>query len=226
MSGTQLLQRVRHWFGRGNAEAATQHADPCPAATGDTGRALLLVASGTGATASRASPVARPALHSAERSAPTVLSLHDPTPSRTADPGDRRPADATMADIAGELHGHRETARAIAHSVERLPDLALSQVDLLRRGNQLLERDVHVSEGVLDELAALRGAFRGVEESSRRQLRCFTEIESNHREVLAEYQDLLIREHRRLYRMTLAAVLLAAAAFGGVLYVLATGIGR
>ena len=225
MSGTQLLQRVRHWFGGGQARAAAPHADARPEVAGDAARALVFAASG-GASTSRASPVPRPALRAAERSAPTVLSLHDPMPSRPADPGDRRPADAALASIAGELHGHRETARAIAHSVERLPDLAGSQVDLLRRGNQLLEREVHVSEGVLDELAALRGAFRGVEETSRRQLRCFTEIESTHREVLAEYQDLLVRQHRRLYRMTLAAVLLAAAALGGVMYVLATSVGR
>jgi len=226
MSGTQLLQRVRHWFGGGRAEEMRPHADPCPVPDGDTGRALLFAASGAGAAASRASPVPRSAPQAAPHAAPTVLSLHDPQPSRPAETSDRRPADAALANVAQELHGHRETSRAIAHSVERLPDLAASQVDLLRRNNQLHEREVHVAEGVLDELAALRGAFRSVEESSRRHLRCFTEIESNHREVLAEYQDLLLRQHRRLYRMTLAAVLLAAAALGGVLYVVATAVGR
>jgi hypothetical protein len=130
------------------------------------------------------------------------------------------PAAQPMGQIAGELQGHRETSRAIAHAVGRLPDLAGAQADLTRRGNQLIEREIRVTEGVLDELAALRGAFRTVDESARRNLQCLIEIESTHREVLAEYQDLLVKEHRRLYRLTILAVLLAAAALGGVAYML------
>ena len=130
------------------------------------------------------------------------------------------PGGESIGQMAEELRDHRQTHRSIAEAVGQLPEQATTQTDLLRKGNQLAERHARVTESVLDELTALRTAFRNVDESSRRNLRCLAQIEANHREVLREYQDLLVVQHRRLWRAAILATVLAAFSLAGVAYVL------
>ncbi len=134
------------------------------------------------------------------------------------------PGGESIGQMAEELRGHREVHRSIAEAVGRLPEQATTQTDLLRRSNQLAERHARVTESVLDELTALRTAFRNVDESSRRNLRCLAQIEANHREVLREYQDLLVVQHRRLWRAAILATVLAAFSLAGVAYVLSVAL--
>ena len=216
--------------------------------------ALLFAASGGSGAAALRGPLPKapprgqdgPAL----KLAPAPRAPEDPPPHERADADERRrssdrelvellrslperiarsvnrpmPGGEAIDQMAEELRGHRETHRAIAEAVGRLPDQAGSQTELLKKSNQLAERHTRVTESVLDELTALRMAFRNVDESSRRNLQCLAQIEANHREVLREYQDILLLAHRRLWRAAILAILLAAVSLAGVAYVLSVAL--
>jgi ferric-dicitrate binding protein FerR (iron transport regulator) len=123
-----------------------------------------------------------------------------------------------LEQIGRELEGHRQTNRAIAGAVRRLPDMAAGQAELTRQTNTALDRQALVLESMLDGITGLRAAFQTVEESSRRHLRAIAQLEAGHRQVLFEYQTLLLATHARLTRLAALGIILAAAALGGVGY--------
>jgi hypothetical protein len=160
---------------------------------------------------------------------PTRLDPLDPVwmqsleelPARIAESVARSAAGVRMLEnIGAELEGHRQATRTIADSMRRLPDLAAGQSDLLRQANKTLERQAVVEEATLDAITDLRAALRTVEESSRRHLKAIAQLEYGHRQILGEYQEILLGAHRRLGRMATLGVLLAALALGGVGYAL------
>jgi hypothetical protein len=126
----------------------------------------------------------------------------------------------TLDRIAAELYGHRQTARAVAEAVRRLPDMAANQAELTRDMIRSLERQVNILEAMFDAITALRSAFRTVDESSKRHLLAISQLEACHRQVLLDYQRLLLRAHGRLGWMALAGIVMGAAALGGMAYAL------
>jgi hypothetical protein len=148
---------------------------------------------------------------------PTWMRSFDELPARLAESAAKAAAGArSLENIGAELEGHRQATRAIVDSVRRLPELATGQADLVRQTNKTLERQALVQESALDMLVDLRSAFRGVEESSRRQIQAIAQLEYGHRQILFEYQELLQKSQRRLGRMALCGILLAAVALGAV----------
>jgi hypothetical protein len=121
-----------------------------------------------------------------------------------------------LENIGAELEGHRQISRAMAEAVRRLPELAIQQAELARQINRTLERQALTLESSLDTLAELRSAFKGVEETSRRQVAAISQLEHGHREVLYEYQALLVQSNRRLGRLALIGIVLGLAALVGV----------
>jgi len=147
-----------------------------------------------------------------------IRSLED-LPARLAESAARTAAGVRRLEhIGAELEGHRQATRVIADSVRRLPDLALSQTQLLRETCKGLERQTLVLESMLDGISELRAAFRTVEESSRRHLQAIAQLEDGHRQVLFEYQTILLKSHRRLGWMATVGIALAAIAIAGVGY--------
>jgi hypothetical protein len=124
--------------------------------------------------------------------------------------------------MAGELSGHRQTSRVVMDAVRRLPDLAINQAELTREAIKSLDRQTLVMESMLDGVTALRSAFRTIEESSRRHVLAISQLEMCHRQVLLEYQGMLLKSQRRLAWMAFVATALGAAALGGVAYSIAT----
>jgi hypothetical protein len=147
-----------------------------------------------------------------------MRSLED-LPARMAESAARTAAGVRRLEhIGAELEGHRQATRVIADSVRQLPDLALSQTQVLRETCKGLQRQTLVLESVLDGITELRAAFRTVEESSRRHLQAIAQLEYGHRQVLFEYQTMLLKSHRRLGRMAALGIALAAVAIAGVGY--------
>jgi hypothetical protein len=166
-----------------------------------------------------------PALPAAPATGPSRLDPLDPVWMRSMDELPARMAESAakaaaglrcLENIGAELEGHRQAGRAMAEALKRLPEIAGQQADLSRQTNRTLERQALVMESSLDTLAELRSAFKGVEETSRRQVMAITQLEHGHREILREYQDLLVQSNRRLARLTMIAVILGVAALVGV----------
>jgi hypothetical protein len=148
-----------------------------------------------------------------------MQSLED-LPVRVAESAaERATATRALEQVAEELQGHRQTTRVLAAAIRRLPDIATHHAELTRETNQILERQSAALESMLDGLAALRAAFNTVEESSRRHLKAIALLESSHRQILFEYQTMFLRSHRLVGILAAVAVILAAAALGGLAYV-------
>jgi len=124
-----------------------------------------------------------------------------------------------LNQVAAELSGHRQTSRVVMDAVRRLPDLAANQSELTRDTNRALERQTLLLESLFDGITALRASFRTVEESSRRHIMALAQLEACHRQVLFEYQRMLVKAHRRVAWLALTGVALAALAIGGLGYV-------
>jgi hypothetical protein len=124
-----------------------------------------------------------------------------------------------LKDIAGELNGHRQSTRALLLAVRRLPYLSAEQAEIARATNKLLERQLLILESTFDGVTSLRASFRSVEESSKRHVQALAQLETCHRNVLLEYQAMLVRAHRRLGWLAALGVILAAGALGAVAYV-------
>jgi len=125
----------------------------------------------------------------------------------------------TLEKIGRELDGHRNTSRAVAEAIGRLPDLTGDQAALTRRTHEILEQQTHLAEAMVDGLAGLRAALKTIEESADRHLACIAQLEQCHRRVLEIYQSMLLKAHRRLGHIATAALLLAAIAVGAAGYV-------
>jgi len=125
----------------------------------------------------------------------------------------------TLKEIAYELEGHRQSTRALVQAVRRLPYLSAEQAEIARDTNKLLERHLLILESQFDGITALRASFKSVEESSKRHIMALAQLETCHRNVLLEYQGMLIRAHRRLGWLAVLGVMLAAAALASVAYV-------
>ncbi len=148
---------------------------------------------------------------------PSWMRSFDELPARLADSAAKAAAGVRcLENIDAELEGHRQASRAIVDAVRRLPDLAAQQADLARQANKTLERQALVLESSLDTLAELRSAFRGVEETARRQVQAIAQLEHGHREVLYEYQEMMQATNRRLGRLALIGIVLGLAALVGV----------
>jgi ferric-dicitrate binding protein FerR (iron transport regulator) len=104
-------------------------------------------------------------------------------------------------------------------AVRRLPYLSADQAEITRATNKLLDRQLLIMESTFDGVTALRASFRSVEESSKRHVQALSQLETCHRNVLLEYQAMLIRAHRRLGWLAVLGVLLAAGALAAVAYV-------
>ncbi|HUU10194.1 MAG TPA: hypothetical protein VM431_06590 [Phycisphaerae bacterium] len=227
MTRLGLVDRVRSWFGAGD-QAAGESATRWSLGAG---RAeLALAGAGAAGGLSAKAPACRDVLAIealAKAAAParpdtTEALPAPPPPAKThLDPLDPEWMRAlpSLDDIGHELKGHHQTSRAIADAVTQLPNLASSQADLVRETNRILERQSALIESVLDGITSVRSAFRTIDESSRRQATALGQLEASHREVLLEYQAMLLRAHRRVGRLAALAVLVAAAALGGVGYV-------
>jgi hypothetical protein len=224
-----LIADARTAFERsGAATVATGAAWPAeatdPLAEGD----LAADISPAGAERVAASAAAHPA-------GPAHLDPLDPTWMQSLEELPRRIADSVteaagsaraLGQIAGELSGHRQTSRVVMDAVRRLPALAANQVELTREAAKALDRQTLVLESLLDGVTALRSAFRTIEESSRRHVLAISQLETCHRQVLLEYQGMLIRAHRKLAWLAFGGVVLGAAALGGVAYAIVTVFAR
>lgn len=229
MTRLALVDRVRSWFGR-KAETVGAAASAAPWPLGPGARTELALA-GAAATG-RAPPaphVPRDTLalesvpHAHTETTATAPSRTEtdaqPPPAKTClDPLDPEWIQAmpSLEEIGRELDGHRRTNRTIMDAVQQLPDLASNQADLTTETNKVLERQSALLESILDSLVSLRSAFRTVDESSRRHAAVLGQLEASHRQILLGYQAMLLRAHRRLGRLAAMAVLVAAAALGGV----------
>jgi hypothetical protein len=148
---------------------------------------------------------------------PVWMRSMDELPARMAESALKAAAGLRcLENIGAELEGHRQNARAMTEALKRLPEIAGQQTDLSRQMNRTLERQALVLESSLDALSELRAAFKGVEETSRRQVMAISQLEQGHREILHEYQDILVRSNRRLARLAMIAVVLGVAALVGV----------
>lgn len=246
MSRPGLWDRVRSWFGGkqeagaagapsarrcslGPAESAERLAFPGGAAAmGTSGPAAAVLDDLAETAATPANRLPARNADSADGPAPSRLDPMDPDwigalerlPERLAESAARSAAGArSLEEIAYELEGHREAGRAIAQSVGQLPRIAADQVELHHETNKLLTRQADLMEAVFDSLTSMRSAFRSVEESSKRNVLALGQLESCHRQVLFEYQAMLIKAHRRVAYMAVLAILLAAGAIGGLAYV-------
>lgn len=228
MTRLGLVDRVRSWFGA-RAEAAGESAARWSLGAGRAELALAGASAAGGGLSAKAS-VRRDVLAIealAKAAAPArpdaVETLRaPPAPTKThLDPLDPEWMRAlpSLDEIGRELTGHHQTSRAIADAVIQLPGLASGQANLVRETNRILERQSALLESVLDGITSVRSAFRTTDESSRRLAAALGQLEASHREVLLEYQAMLLRAHRRLGRLAALAVLVAAAALGGVGYV-------
>jgi hypothetical protein len=152
----------------------------------------------------------------------------DPAWMASLDELPRRIAEAATQGTAGlhalkaislELEGHRQNTRALLQTIRRLPFLEAEQTEVARDANKLLERQLLILESMFDGITSLRASFRSVDESSKRQILAISQLETCHRNVLIEYQTLLIRAHRRVAWIAAIGVLLGATALGGAAYV-------
>ena len=246
MTALGLLERVKGWFGgTDGAGGRASHKRPWAGPAENTGDDAPASASGAIAAvaarapreacdgaASPAAPAAGSAAGSDEAPSPDArppaLDPLDPEWMQSLEELPRRMAESaagsaagvrSLEQIAGELEGHRQATRAVAASMKRLPDLALAQGELSRETNKILERQSLVMESMLDGVIALRSAFKSIEESSQRHLKAIAVLETNHRQILFEYQTMFLRTHHRLGYLAAAAAMLAAGALGGVAYV-------
>ena len=200
--------------------AGSRHAQgratyPAPAEAGST------TAEGMGGDAAFDTQPATPEAHAAPLDPldPEWMQSLEELPQRIAESvAESAAGTEALEQIGRELEGHRQTNRAIAGAVRRLPDMAAGQAELTRQTNTALDRQALVLESMLDGITGLRAAFQTVEESSRRHLRAIAQLEAGHRQVLFEYQTLLLATHARLTRLAALGVILAAAALGGVGY--------
>jgi hypothetical protein len=151
---------------------------------------------------------------------PTWMAAMDELPQRIAEAAAHGAAGAqSLKTLAYELDGHRHNARAMLETLRRLPQIGAEQTDAALAANKLLERQLLILESMFDGITALRASFRTVDEASRRQILALSQLETCHRNVLMEYQTLLVRAHRRIAWIAAAGVVLGAAALGFAAYV-------
>jgi hypothetical protein len=228
-----MVDRVKAWFG-GGGRRRRHPALPRRWTFGPDPADLALAAVGSGRAAQAAPRPDADALAAPDAAPPEETSaawppLSEPVPEwverleelpdRVAEAVGRGAAGTkTLERIAAELDGHRARSGAATEAIGRLPDLGQEHTALLKEANRLLDHQNRLGEALLDGFKGLRAALRTVEESSRRHLACIHHLETTHRQVLEVYQGLLLRAHRRLGRLSAAAVLLALAALAGVAY--------
>ena len=239
MSRLAFVDRVKSWFGASRAHLrATAGPDerwPLGRASGE----LALAGVGAGdpsgddldlpdmaavavATAVKAlpRPVAQrvpPPAPPTERGDPQWLDRLESLPDRIAEAVARSASGAqSLAKVAAELQGHRETERGVAEAIAELPGLARERSSLIAETNHLLEQQNRLTETMIDGITGLRAALRSMDESSLRHLACIEQLEAVHRQVLDVYQTTLLKAHRRLGRLSLFAVALSIAALAAV----------
>jgi hypothetical protein len=210
-----MVDRVKAWFGGGRRRRRlSPHPERWAFGPAPAGLALVAVGEGSGPALPGLSDDADPPGTAAATPAPPVAeALRSPgaLAHPHSSPGTQVPGlQALGLDVAG--------LEAAAQALERLPGLAQDQAALLKEANRLLEQQNRLGEALVDGLKGLRGAFRTVEESSRRHLACISQLEASHRQVLEVYQAMLLKAHRRLGRLSVAALLLAIAALAGAAY--------
>jgi hypothetical protein len=151
---------------------------------------------------------------------PAWMSALDELPRRIADAASQGAAGVhALKSIAYELEGYRQNTRAMLQAMRRLPFLEAEQTEVARDANKLLERQLLILESTFDGITSLRASFRSVDEGARRQILAISQLETCHRNVLLEYQALLIRAHRRVAWIAAMGILLGAVALGSVAYV-------
>jgi hypothetical protein len=249
-----FFDRVRSWFGRqgdaGGATGPSTRRCSLEPVTADAQAAFERTGAATVATATtlsvseeldpfaeeRSSAALSPAADGMARPpAPTHLDPLDPTWMQSLEELPRRIAESAIEaagsaralhQIASELGGHRQTSRVVMDAVRRLPDLAANQAELTRGVIKALDREALLLEALYDGLTGMRASFRTVEESSRRHVMALAQLETSHRQVLLEYQGMLVRTHRKLAWLAFGGVVLGAAALGGVAYAIVTVFAR
>jgi len=244
MAQLSLVDRMKSWFGAARHErqrrigAPAQHAGLALVAVGCNAGGGAAGAPKAGAAVADPFPVStRNDLSAAETPCAPPREAPSGSPKRDAPDGEwvralealpERIAESvadgatgakTLEKIGRELDGHRNTSRAVAEAIGRLPDLAGDQATLTRRTHEILEQQTHLAEAMVDGLTGLRAALKTVEESADRYLACIGQLEQCHRCVLEVYQSMLLKAHRRLGHVATAALLLAAIALGAAGYV-------
>ena len=244
MARLSLVDRMKSWFGTARRErqhrigVPAQHAGLALAAVGCNAGEGAADGPKAGAALADPFPVStRNGLSAAEAPCAPPRETPSGSPERDAPDGEwvralealpERIAESVAAGATGaktlekigrELDGHRNTSRAVAEAIGRLPDLTGDQAALTRRTHEILEQQTHLAEAMVDGLAGLRAALKTVEESADRHLACIGQLEQCHRRVLEVYQSMLLKAHRRLGHVATAALLLAAIALGAAGYV-------
>jgi hypothetical protein len=248
MSSLGLVERVRGWFGARASETHRDFGGSGRWGLGPTTTDVAMALAGAAAAAEAgrpdlaahepwtddATPESYPSTAPAddghlppasgklpsEPVDPVWLRTLDDLPHRIGESVARHATGApSMEAIERELEGHRQTTRDIRDAVRRLPELAGDQTQLARETNRILERQTAVLASMFDGITALRAALRTVEETSRRQVLAIAQLEESHREVLREYQALLMKSHTRVARLAAVGLILAAWALGGAAYV-------
>lgn len=241
-----FFDRVRSWFGhqghRGGATGPSAKRCALEPVTADAQSAFERTGAATVATATMLS-VSEELDPFAEERCPAALSPAADGMARPPAPGHLDPLDPTwmqsleelprriaesaveaagsaraLHQIASELGGHRQTSRVVMDAVRRLPDLAANQAELTRDVIKALERETLLLEALYDGLTGMRASFRTVDESSRRHVMAIAQLETSHRQLLLEYQGMLIKAHRKVAWMAFGGIVLGAGALGGVAY--------
>jgi len=232
MSTAGWMTRVCAWFGR----KADAPGDLAPEASWSGGGQLALVGTAVAeeeppahpapvqspdpfaaAPPAQRGPLAAALRTSTHEPAPNLLAVHAP-PRPRIDPLDP----PWMKDLAAletlgrELQGHRDATQDLLRTVRQLPELTSDQTDHIVQTNRLLERHGTLLGAILDSLTGLGASMQSMAESSRRNLLAIGQLETSHRQVLAQYQRLLLDSHRRLGRLAALATILSAIALGGV----------
>jgi len=221
------MTRVRAWFGRKADTPTDLHADTTWSGGGQL--ALVGAAVAEKSPPEHPAPARPPAGSPADRDpsplpAPAVAHLARPAPAAKTPHRPRiDPLDppwmkdlAALETLGRELQGHRDTSQALLRAVRQLPELTSDQTDHIVQTNRLLERQATLLASILDSLTGLGASMESMAEGSRRNLGAIGQLEASHREVLAQYQRLLLDSHHRLGRLAALATILSAVALGGV----------
>jgi hypothetical protein len=246
MSRLAFVDRVKSWFGasRARRRRTVPAAEGWPLA-GAPGNLALAAAGGAGppppepslpdraavAVATRTPPEStapepKPPAAPPAPPSPEGLDRLEDLPERIAEAVSGSAATAeSLAKVAAALEDRRQSEAGAAAAVAELPGLARERAALVAETNRLLHQQNRLAEAMIDGIQGLRGALGSVEESSLRHLACIEQLEAVHRQVLEVYQTTLLKAHRRLGRLSLLAVTLAAAALAAAAWSIHLAVG-
>ncbi|MDK1030437.1 MAG: hypothetical protein QGD94_00345 [Planctomycetia bacterium] len=133
---------------------------------------------------------------------------------------------AVSEDAAGSCRHLQEIndsilsqTREVGHlgqALRTMPEMLRTHLGLAERGNLLLQRQAQSAELLVDRFGSLRASLKSVEQSAEMHLKCLSSLETHHEAVLARYQALLLKQHRRLTWFFVLGLMVSACALGAV----------